>query len=266
MSRIAEVFAKRKAEGRAALVVFITAGDPDLATTEALAPALAEAGADAIELGVPFSDPLADGPTIQKASERALRRNTSLLQILGLVGSLRARVSAPMLLMGYYNPILKFGEAAFLAAAAKAGVDGIIVPDLPPEEGEALFRDAEKAGIDPVLLLAPTSTEERVEKIAALSRGFLYYVSLTGVTGARTSLAEDIGENVARIRKRTKLPVAVGFGVSTPEQAAEVARFADGVVVGSAVVARIAEGTDVADRVARATALVRAMREALDRR
>ncbi|MCA9771802.1 MAG: tryptophan synthase subunit alpha [Myxococcales bacterium] len=264
MSRITDTFARRKSEGRAALVVFITAGDPDLATTEALVPALAAAGADVIELGVPFSDPLADGPTIQLADERALRHDVSLTQIVGLVASLRARVTAPLVLMGYYNPILKFGPDAFIAASARAGVDGLIVPDLPPEEGEAFFQTAADSGLDPILLLAPTSTGPRIERAAALSRGFLYYVSLTGVTGARVALAADIGEHVAAIRARTQLPVAVGFGVSTPEQAAEVAGVADGVVVGSALVEHIARGTSPAERVSLAKEFVGALRAALD--
>jgi len=201
---------------------------------------LAESGADLIELGVPFSDPIAEGPTIQRASERALRRKTSLRGVLGLVKGLRPKVELPLVLMGYANTFYAMGEENFARAAAEVGVDGIIVVDLPPEEGATLFTEAEKRGIDAVLLAAPTTTAARREMLARRTRGFLYYVSLTGVTGARAALAQGIRESVGAVRKVSPIPVCVGFGVSTPEHAREIAEYADGVVVGSALVDRIA--------------------------
>jgi len=240
MGRISERFHLLRSRGERALMPFVTAGDPDLATTEAIVLALAESGADLIELGVPFSDPIAEGPTIQRASERALRGKTSLRRILGLVQALRPKVELPLLLMGYANPFYAMGEENFASAAAQVGVDGIIVVDLPPEEGATLFAEVEKRGIDPVLLAAPTTTAARREMLAGRTRGFLYYVSLTGVTGARAALAQGIRESVDAVRRLSPIPVCVGFGVSTPEQAREIAEYADGVVVGSALVSRIA--------------------------
>jgi tryptophan synthase alpha chain len=239
MSRLAERFKDLRARGEQALVPFVTAGDPDLETTEALVLAMAEAGADAIELGVPFSDPIAEGPTIQRASERALRAGASLRRILDLAKRLRPRLDAPLVLMGYANPFYAMGEVRFAEAAAEVGVDGLIVVDLPPEEGEGLYAEVERRGVDPVLLAAPTTTPERLAKLARRTRGFLYYVSLTGVTGARARVAAGLEAGVRRVRETSEVPVCVGFGVSTPEQAGEIARFADGVVVGSAIVERI---------------------------
>lgn len=240
MSRIRERLAGLRARGECALIPFVTAGDPDLDTTEALVPALVEAGADAVELGVPFSDPIAEGPTIQRASERALRAGTSLRRILELAKRLRERVDVPLILMGYANPFLALGEAQFVELAAGAGVDGLIVADLPPEEGESLYDRAQEHGIDPILLAAPTTTDARLAQLAARTRGFLYYVSLTGVTGARAALPPDLEPRVRAIRERHAVPVCVGFGVSTPEHAGALASFADGVIVGSALVERIA--------------------------
>jgi tryptophan synthase alpha chain len=228
-----------RARGERALVPFVTAGDPDLGVTEALLPALEAAGADLIEIGVPFSDPMADGPTIQRASERALRGGATLRRILGMVKGLRPRLSIPLVLMGYANPFLAMGERGFAEAAREAGVDGVITPDLPPEEEPGFFRALESCGIDAILLAAPTTRPERLAMLAERTRGFLYYVSLTGVTAARASLPPRLEENLARIRSVSHVPVCVGFGVSTPEQAAHIGRFADGVVVGSALVDRI---------------------------
>jgi tryptophan synthase alpha chain len=239
MGRIGERFAALRARGEKALVAFVTAGDPDLATTEALVLALAASGADVVEIGVPFSDPIAEGPTIQRASERALAGGASLHKVLQLVKALRARVDVPLVLMGYANVFLAMREEGFVKAAAEVGVDGSIVVDLPPEAGAALFAREEAAGIDPILLAAPTTTPARLAKLAAQSRGFLYYVSLTGVTGARAGLPPGLEEGVRRARAVSPVPVCVGFGISTPEQAARVAAFADGVVVGSAFVDRI---------------------------
>lgn len=239
MSRIDLLFAGLRARGERAFVPFLTAGDPDLATSEALVLALAQAGADAIEIGVPFSDPIADGPTIQRATERALARGTSLRRVLELVKRLRARTEVPLVLMGSANPFYAMGAANFAKAAAEAGVDGVIVPDLPPEEGADLYAAAAQAGIDGILLAAPTTTPARLALLAERSRGFLYLVSLTGITGARVELAADLEKNVRRARAAGSLPVCVGFGISTPEHARTVGAYADGVVVGSAIVERI---------------------------
>jgi tryptophan synthase alpha chain len=240
MGRLAARFALLRERGQKALIPFLTAGDPDLVATEAMVLALAEAGADVVEIGVPFSDPIAEGPTIQRSSERALRGRVSLRKVLQLVQALRPKVEIPLVLMGYANNFLAMGEEAFVEAAAEVGVDGTIIVDLPPEEGEALFAREEAAGIDPILLAAPTTTPERLALLAARTRGFLYYVSLTGVTGARPEVAAGVEAGVRRAKEVCPLPVCVGFGISTPEHAAEVGRYADGIVVGSAIVDRIA--------------------------
>ena len=215
---------------------FVTAGDPDLATTAELVVAMAEAGADAIELGVPFSDPIADGPTIHRASERALAGGTTLRRVLGLVKQLRPQVDVPLLLMGYANPYYALGVHGFVQEAAAAGVDGVICPDLPPEEGAELYDALGQAGIDGVLLAAPTTTPARLARLVARTRGFLYCVSLTGVTGARAAVAQGVEANVRAAQALGDVPVCVGFGVSTPAHAAAIGRYADGVVVGGAVV------------------------------
>jgi tryptophan synthase alpha chain len=261
MSRIAECFAGLRGRGERALIPFVTAGDPDLGTTEALVLAMAEAGADLVELGVPFSDPIADGPTIQRATERALARGTSLRRVLELVKRLRSRTPLPLVLMGSANPFYAMGARRFVEAAAEAGADGVIVPDLPPEEGADLYGAAAEAGLDGVLLAAPTTTPARLRMLAERSRGFLYFVSLTGVTGARAELAADLESRVRSARALCPLPVCVGFGVSTPEHAAAIGRYADGVVVGSAIVERIeraATPDEAVDSVARFVAALKA--------
>jgi len=260
MGRIAERFAALRARGERALVPFVTAGDPDLAATQSLVLALVQAGADLVEIGIPFSDPLGDGPVIQRANERALRSGSSLRRVLELVKTLRPQVEVPLVLMGYTNPILAMGEKRFAEAASAVGVDGVIVIDLPPEEGETLFGALAGAGVDAVLLAAPTTQPRRLSMLAERTRGFLYYVSLTGVTGARSELARDIGESVRRIRAFSDVPVCVGFGVSTPEHVRELGRLADGVAVGSALIEaiqRAAPGTAI-DAAARFVAALKA--------
>lgn len=239
MSRLDERFEVLRARGEPALLPFLTAGDPDLDTTEALLLAMAEAGADVIEIGFPFSDPIADGPTIQRASQRAIASGTTLRTVLEMVKRVRPRIDVPLVLMGYANNVFAMGPERFAEAASAAGVDAVIVVDLPPEEGAEFFAACREAGIDPVMLAAPTSTPERIERLVAESRGFLYYVSLTGVTSARASLAEGIEQGVRGIRRHGSIPVCVGFGISSPEHAERVGRYADGVVVGSAIVDRI---------------------------
>lgn len=239
MGRIGDRFAMLRARGEKALIPFLTAGDPDLETTEALVLAMAEAGADLIELGVPFSDPTAEGPTIQRSSARALARGTSLRAILQLVAKLRDRVDLPLVLMGYANPIHAMGAEAFAKAASEVGVDGIIVPDLTPEDGRPYLDPCRAAGIDPILLAAPTTRPERLEMLVRETRGFLYYVSLQGVTGARGDLAQGIEAKVRQAQALGTTPVCVGFGVGTPEQAKAIGAYADGVVIGSAIVDRI---------------------------
>jgi tryptophan synthase alpha chain len=212
------------------------AGDPGLAETEQLVSALEQAGADVIELGVPFSDPIADGPVIQQAAQRALQNGTSLRLILASVKSLRRRTNIPIVLMLYYNCIYAMGHEAFCKAAKEAGVDGLIVPDMPPDEADPLKGPAEEAGLQLIFLLAPTSTADRRKFVARQSHGFVYYVSLTGITGAKLTNVADVGHNVEKIKKVSGTPIAVGFGVATPEDAARVAKIADGVIVGSAIV------------------------------
>lgn len=246
MGRIQKRFEELAERGETALIPFLTVGDPDRQTSEALILSMVEAGADLIELGVPFSDPIAEGPTIQRSSERALASGTSLNSILELVSRIRTRVEVPLILMGYANPVFTMGYQRFAKLAAEVGVDGIIVPDLPPEEGAELYDGCNDLGVDSILLAAPTTTPERLSMLAGKSRGFLYYVSLTGVTGARSELAAGIEQGVGAAREAGNIPVCVGFGISTPAQAAQVAGFADGVVVGSAVVDRI-EAADSRD-------------------
>jgi tryptophan synthase alpha chain len=236
MGRIGDSIARRRAQGRAAFIPFLTAGDPSLDRTVEAALALEVAGADVLELGVPFSDPLADGPVIQRSSERALARGITLETVLDAVRRIRRQSSLPLLLFSYFNPLLQRGLVRLAEEAAEAGVDGVLVTDLPPEEAGEWIRAARTAGLDTVFLAAPTSPEERLRRVAEASRGFVYAVSRTGVTGERRALSEEAYPLVERLRGLTEVPVALGFGLSTPEQVAEAASVADAVVVGSALV------------------------------
>jgi tryptophan synthase alpha chain len=243
MSRIANCFAALRRENRAAFIPFVTGGDPDLETSLAIVTRLADAGADIIELGVPFSDPMADGPAVQASSVRALRAGTTLPKVLALVRAFRERhAKTPIVLMGYYNPIHAYGPDRFVADAAAAGVDGLIVVDLPMEEDGPLRRKAAGVGIDLVRLIAPTTDDRRLKTLVAGASGFLYYVSIAGITGTKNFDPADVGQALARIRRQTDIPCAVGFGIKTPEQAAVIARLADAAVVGSSIVNRIAIG------------------------
>lgn len=219
-----------------ALVTFITAGDPDLDTTEEMIRLLADAGADIIELGVPFSDPMADGPTIQLSSERALAAGTTLAGVLATVKKVRATLDVPIILMGYLNPIHAYGYERFAADAAKAGVDGVLLVDMPPEESDEFLRYATPRGLNVIFLLTPTSDKSRIATVAKLGRGFVYYVTVTGVTGMRKETSATLATELAKVRQKIRLPVMAGFGISTSQQAAGVAAMADGVVVGSAIV------------------------------
>jgi tryptophan synthase alpha chain len=241
VTRISSVFEKTKRDGRAAFVAYICAGDPTLEKTGELVPALEESGVDIVELGVPFSDPLADGVVNQRASERALKNNVSLKDILGLVTAIRSKTSIPIVLFTYINPVIRFGIEQFPSAAKESGVDGVLALDYPPQEWEQYKRGMDEAGVDTIGLIAPTSSEERIELIARGTSGFVYYVSRTGVTGVRESVQDTVQPMVARIKEKTDVPVVVGFGISTPEQVAQIAGFADGVVVGSAIVSKVEE-------------------------
>jgi tryptophan synthase alpha chain len=249
-SRIAERFARLRREGRKAFVGFITAGDPSLEGTVEAALALEAGGVDVLELGVPFSDPLADGPVIQRASERALRRGVTLSAVLDTVRQIRRRSELPLLLFSYYNPLLRYGLDRLADDARRAGVDGVLVTDLPPEEGEPWLAEARRAELDTVFLASPTSPDERLRRVAADSRGFVYAISRTGVTGERDAISADARPLLARLRDLSDVPVAVGFGLSTPEQVGAAAALADGVVVGSALVRFLEEhpGDDLAEQ------------------
>ena len=249
MSRIAETFAALRARRRTGLVAFLTVGYPSVEDTLRLVPALIEGGADVIELGVPFSDPLAEGPTIQRSSHHALERGVTPAVCLDVVAGLRAQgVEAPIVLMGYYNPLLSYGLEEFCRDAAAAGADGIIAVDLPPEESHPLRDACRQHGLDLVYLLAPTSTDGRIELVAGLASGFVYCVSVTGVTGAREELPAGLSAFVNRVRARTPLPVAVGFGISKPKHFRAVARIADAAVIGSAIIDEI-DRSDPSERV-----------------
>jgi tryptophan synthase alpha chain len=241
VQRIKAVFKRLKARGEKALIPFITAGDPDLQTTRALALTMAAKGADLLELGIPFSDPLADGPTIQAASTRAVKGGVHLQEVLELAGDLRLETEIPLILMGYYNPVLQYGLERTAREAARRGVDGFIIPDLPPEEAGPWRRAASREGIATIFLAAPTSGPERIRLTGRLTRGFLYYVSVTGITGARAQLPPDLVAALTEVRSLVKCPLAVGFGISTPEQVRQLAPYVDGVVVGSAIVQRVAK-------------------------
>lgn len=257
MSRIANQFEKLKAEGRKAFIPYITAGDPDLRTTEQLMLALAGAGANVIELGVPFSDPMADGPVIQRASERALKTPLGVADILPVVERFRQQSEIPVVLFTYFNPLLQFRREGLGAALQAAGVDGVLVTDLIPEEAAEFVAEMRGAGVDTVFLVAPTSTDERIKMIAEHASGFVYVVARTGVTGMRDQLADDVQSLVARVQRQTDLPVAVGFGISTPEQVRAVQAYADGAVVGSRLVLEVEKNLGAPDLVGKVAQLAR---------
>lgn len=246
MTRIDTTFARLRAEGRKAFVAYVMAGDPDYETSRRIVLGLPAAGVDVIELGIPFTDPMADGPTIQLAGQRALAAGQTLERTLQMVRDLRAADrETPVVLMGYYNPIFSRGVDAFLRDAVAAGVDGLIIVDLPPEEDEELCIPAQAAGLNFIRLATPTTDDARLPKVLQNTSGFVYYVSVTGITGAAAASAGDVGPEVARIKAATDLPVIVGFGIRTPEAAEAIARVADGAVVGSAIVSEIAAGKPV---------------------
>ena len=263
MNRLETTFERLRADRQKALIAYLMAGDPSLQDTEALVPALERAGADIIELGVPFSDPIADGPVIQQAAERALRGGASLRLILDMVTGLRSKTQVPLVLMAYFNTIHALGEEAFCRQAVAAGVDGLIVPDMPPEEARDLEAGARRVGLSLIFLLAPTSTGERRVEVARHSHGFVYYVSLTGITGAKLTDVDDVRRNVEKIRRTTGIPIAVGFGIASPEDAKRVAECADGVIVGSAIVRRIAEHQHDPDMPAHVAQFVRSLKEGM---
>ena len=262
MPSIAETFARLKREGRPGLVTYVTAGDPDLARSAEILKALDRAGADVLEVGVPFSDPLADGPVIQRATERALAAGGSLRASLSLVRKVRQDVAAPIVLFSYANPMMRMGVERFASEAASAGVQGVLALDLPIEEAEDFHRVLAAAGLDTIFLLSPTTTEERIRKAARLGRGFLYGISRLGVTGARDRVADGAEALVRRIRSQTSLPIALGFGISRPEHVAEVGTYADAAVVGSALVSLIADAASSPDLVRRVEEYIRSLRSA----
>lgn len=264
MSRIPARFESLARDRRKALIPYITAGDPHPSLTVPLMRALVEAGADIVELGVPFSDPMADGPVIQRAGERALKHGVGLTDVLGMVAEFRKQdASTPVVLMGYANPVEAMGVEKFIAAAKAVGVDGVIVVDYPPEECEQFASLARKAGIDPVFLLSPTSTDQRIHDVARIGSGYLYYVSLRGVTGAGHIDLADVAARIPKIRAATRLPIGVGFGIRDAESAREVARMADAVVIGSRIIQEMEAGS--ADQaVSRVKAFLKPIRQALD--
>ena len=251
MSRIAKTFADLKSNNRRGFIPFITAGDPDLATTRELIVELTQAGATLIELGVPFTDPMADGPVIQRASERALRHRFGLAEILQTVAEARQQTNVPIILFSYFNPLLQFGIENLAHEAKQSGVDGILVTDLVPEEASEFASVLRANDLDMIFLVAPTSTDERLQMVADRASGFIYAVSRAGVTGARDKMSAEAEKLVRRVRKFSDLPVAVGFGISKPEQVGDVWRYADAAVVGSAIVAEIEQARSAADAVSR---------------
>ena len=245
MSRLEARFAALRAEGRGGLVTFVTAGDPNIELSVEILAGLPTAGADVIELGMPFTDPMADGPAIELASGRALAAGQNMVRTLAMVAAFRKTDNeTPIVLIGYYNPIYAYGPEKFAADAGSAGVDGMIIVDLPPEEEAEFSIPARAAGIDMIRLVAPTTTDERITTLVENASGFVYYVSVRGITGTSSAAVSDIASNVARIRKQTDLPIAVGFGIRTPSQAADVAEVADAAVVGTAIVEQVADALD----------------------
>lgn len=264
MNRIDEKFSVLRSRGETALIPFVTAGDPDVDTTLLILRALERSGADLIELGVPFSDPMADGPTIQRASERALKSGTTLPMILEMIREFRRRSETPVILFGYYNPFFRYGLARLTREVKASGVDGILCVDLPPEESGELKRWTSVQALDIIFLLAPTSDARRIKLVTEKGEGFVYYVSVTGVTGARKRFEDHLQAQVGRIRRMTRLPVGVGFGVSTPRQAAWIASFADGVVVGSALIEVMERTKRKRDKARRAAGFVARLKRAMN--
>ena len=253
MGRIEDAFTTLKREGKKGFIPFITAGDPDLATTEQLLITLANSGATLIELGVPFSDPMADGPVIQRASERALKNKFGLQEILDTTSRVRKLIDTQIILFSYYNPLLQFGLKRIAEAAKDAGLDGVLVTDLTPEESGEFEAELRGSGLDMIFLVAPTSTDERLQLVAQHASGFIYAVSRAGVTGARSTISAEAEKLVTRMRRFTELPIAVGFGISNADQVRDVQRYADAVVVGSAIVAemeRLSDSPDIVQRIA----------------
>jgi tryptophan synthase alpha chain len=262
MSRLQQTFERLRTAGRGGLVAYLTAGDPDPETSAAIVTAVAKAGADVLEIGVPFSDPLADGPVIQRAIERALAGGMTLRRSLDLVRQVRAAVETPIVLFTYANPVLRMDAAAFARAAADAGVDGVLILDYPVEEAEPLRRPLVEAGLDPIFLVSPTTTDARIRRSGELGRGFLYVISRLGVTGMRDRLASDVPALLERVREASPLPIAVGFGISSPAHVAEACRAADAAVVGSALVDTIARN-GTADATVRASEYVKWLKSGL---
>ena len=250
-------------EKKKALIAFIACGDPNLSTTEKLALGFADLGVDILELGVPFSDPLADGPTIQAASQRALKHNVNLSTVLALVKRLRKKTELPIVLLSYANVVYRFGLLRFIQQASVCGVDGVVIPDLPVEEAQDLIKVAKKRKFAAIFLLAPTSDLRRIREIAKKSSGFIYYVSLTGTTGARAALPKELTAQLKRIKRITTKPLCVGFGVSTPGQARKISQVADGVIVGSAIIKIIEKNLGRKDLTAKVTNFVRRLKQAI---
>ncbi|MBF0331676.1 MAG: tryptophan synthase subunit alpha [Candidatus Omnitrophica bacterium] len=263
MNRIDLKFKELRAVGKKAFIAFITAGDPDLETTEALVLAFEKAGADIVELGVPFSDPQADGPTIQAASFRSIQKGTTLVKILKTVKKIRERSSIPIALMTYYNPVFHFGDRKFVEQAKAAGVDGVIIPDLPVEEASELCRYALAADLSTIFFLAPTTSDDRMKVAVNAATGFIYYVSVAGVTGSKAVVPSEIAIKIRTARRLSDKPICVGFGVSTPEQVHALAAIADGVIVGSAIVKEIEKHAGAKDLVDQVSAFVKKLSQAI---
>ena len=262
-SRIAATFARLKEEGRVALMPYLTVGYPDFETTEVALPALVRSGADLIEIGMPFSDPLMDGPTIQRTNQIAIASGFKTTMMFDATRRMREEgIETPIILMGAFNPILRYGTERFIADCAAAGIDGLIIPDLPPEESEEIAEACRRHGRDLIWLVAPTSSDERIADIAGRASGFIYCISLTGITGARTSLQEGLSEYIARVRRHTDLPLAIGFGISRAEHVAQVAAVADGAIVASAMLNRVAEVEDrpIPERIAAIETFLRGLK------
>ena len=258
-NRIDRKFKELKKKKKKAFIAFLTAGDPDLKTTEELVLAFESAGVDVVELGVPFSDPLADGPTIQASSQRALKKDVNLDKILSAVSRIRKKSQIPLTLMTYYNPVFHYGEAQFVARAKQAGVDGVIIPDLPPEEARNLIRLSKKAQLGTIFFLSPTTTQQRMKRIVHASTGFIYYISLTGVTGARRELPESIARQIRLAKRITDKPLCVGFGISTAGQIKSIVKSVDGVIVGSAIVKEIQKYSKDKDMVSKVSRFVKSL-------